>query len=96
MPRYLRTALAILSLPAGLIGYLATAAVIGAVSPALVTTIVGIFVPLFVAGLCMIPFIAPWFDAKAKEDLEHIRAMRERDAADPESRRRDRDPHRRK
>jgi uncharacterized protein YqgC (DUF456 family) len=77
MRRYLPTVLAILSFPVALAAYLLTGAVIAAVAPSLVTSIVGIFVPLFVAGLCMIPFVAPWFDAKAKADLEHIRAMRE-------------------
>jgi UPF0716 family protein affecting phage T7 exclusion len=82
MRRRLPLALAILSLPAGLAGYLATAAVLSAIAPGLATSVLGLFVSLFIAGLCMIPFVAPWFDAKAKEDLARIRAMREKDDAE--------------
>lgn len=32
------------------------------------------FVPLFFAGLCMVPFIAPLLDRQAKRDLEAHRA----------------------
>ncbi len=80
MRRHLPLVLAVLSLPAGLAGYFAAAAVLTAVTPALATSVVGMFVSLFVAGLCMIPFVAPWFDKKAKEDLARIRAMREDEA----------------
>ena len=33
-----------------------------------------IFVPLFVAGLCMVPFLIPFIDRIAKRDLEAHRA----------------------
>lgn len=69
--------LAVLSLPVGIGAYLVTGFVIGAVAPGLAPTIVGLFVPLFVAGLCMIPFVAPWFDRKAKADLAAIQARRQ-------------------
>lgn len=81
MRRHLPVALAILSVPVGLAGYFAAAAVLEALVPDLATSAVGMFVALFVAGLCMIPFIAPWFDARAKADLARIRAMREDDQA---------------
>ena len=69
--------LAILSVPAALVGYFATAAVLEGLAPDLATSAVGLFVSLFVAGLCMIPFVAPWFDARAKQDLARIQAMRD-------------------
>jgi hypothetical protein len=78
--------LGLLSVPVGLAGYFAAAAVLGAVAPGLATSIVGMFVELFVAGVCMIPFIAPWFDARAKEDLARIRAMRDAEDAPPDPR----------
>jgi hypothetical protein len=81
MRRHLPLILAILSLPAGLAGYLVTAAVLSGIAPELATSIVGMFASLLVAGLCMIPFVAPWFDAKAKADLARIRAMREDEEA---------------
>jgi hypothetical protein len=31
-------------------------------------------VPLFVAGLCMVPFLLPLFDRMAKRDLAALRA----------------------
>jgi hypothetical protein len=41
-----------------------------------------LFVPLFVAGLCMAVFLLPLFDEMAKRDLAIIRAQR---AAEPEA-----------
>jgi hypothetical protein len=32
-------------------------------------------VPLFVAGLCMVPFLLPLFDRMAKRDLDAYRAQ---------------------
>lgn len=70
------TLLAILSLPAAAIGYAVTVAVLtSALSsdegrPELLL----IFVPLFVAGLCMVPFLIPFVDRMAKRDLEAHRA----------------------
>lgn len=74
--RHLPLVLAVLSLPAGLAGYFAAAAVLEALAPGIATSPVGMFVSLFVAGICMIPFVVPWFDARAKRDLARIRAMR--------------------
>ena len=84
--RHLPLILALVSLPVGLAGYFAAAAVLAAVAPDLATSVIGMFVSLFVAGVCMIPFIAPWFDARAKEDLARIQAMREAEAARGRSR----------
>ncbi len=81
MRRHVPLALAILSIPAGLVGYFAAAAVLGALVPGIATNTLGMLVSLFVAGLCMIPFVAPWFDAMAKRDLARIRAMREDEEA---------------
>jgi hypothetical protein len=83
MRRHLPDILAVLSLPVGLAAYLLTGAFLAVIGPGLATNIVGLFVPLFVAGLAMIPFIAPWFDRRAKADLAKIRADRERDAGPP-------------
>src|SRR4051794_14276231 len=73
--RNLPTVLLALSLPAGLLGYLLGARVVAAVAPG--STLVELFVPLFIAGLCMMPFLVPWLDRRAKADLAAIRALRE-------------------
>jgi hypothetical protein len=73
--RNLPTILLALSLPAGLLGYLLGGRVVAAVAPG--STLVELFVPLFVAGLCMMPFLVPWLDRRAKADLAAIRALRE-------------------
>ena len=67
--------LAVLSLPAAVIGYTVTAAILSAMHlPAGIAELALIFVPLFVAGLCMVPFIAPLVDQMAKRDLAAHRA----------------------
>ena len=69
------TILAILSLPAAAIGYAVSAAILSALKlPAGIAELALIFVPLFVAGLCMVPFIAPLVDQMAKRDLAAHRA----------------------
>ena len=56
--RYMPEALAVLSLPAGAVGYIVTAEVLGRLSLGDgVGDIVMLFVPLFVAGLVMLPFL---------------------------------------
>src|SRR5262245_44381940 len=55
--RYLPNALAVLSLPAGAIGYIVAAQVLSAVLPAGGADILVLFVPLLVAGLVMLPFL---------------------------------------
>ena len=82
--RNLPTILLALSLPAGLAGYLIGVRVVGAVAPG--NQLLELFLPLFIAGLCMMPFLVPWLDRRAKADLAAIRALREtqpRDAARP-------------
>src|SRR5947199_4983057 len=78
--RNLPTILLALSLPAGLLGYLLGGRVVAAVAPG--SSLVELFVPLFIAGLCMMPFLVPWLDRRAKADLAAIRALREDDRHD--------------
>ena len=75
--RSLPTILLILSLPVGAFVYLVTARILGELPlPEWLQSFIVLFVPLFVAGLVMIPFLIPFFDRKAKADLaEHRRAM---------------------
>ena len=75
------TILAILSLPAAAIGYAVSAAILSALSlPAGLADLLTLFVPLLVAGLCMVPFIIPALDRMARRDLEaHRAAMRTAD-----------------
>ena len=70
------TLLAILSLPAAAIGYAITAAILTSALPSNEgpAELLLIFVPLFVAGLCMVPFLIPYLDRMAKRDLEAHRA----------------------
>src|SRR3954452_15543540 len=77
--RNLPTILLALSLPAGLLGYLLGGRLVAAVAPG--STLVVLFVPLFIAGLCMMPFLGPWLDRRAKAALAAILALRE-DAPD--------------
>ena len=74
--------LAVLSLPAAVIGYTVAVAVLSALGlPKGIEELVLLFVPLFIAGLCMVPFIAPLVDRMAKRDLAAHRAAQA--AADP-------------
>jgi hypothetical protein len=69
-----RTLLLILALPAGAIGYTVGAAVTSAMPlPDNLRNVVALFAPLLLAGLCMVPFIIPFFDQMAKRDLAAIR-----------------------
>ena len=77
--RHLPTILAVLALPAGLVGYTIGVAVMSALPlPGDAKGILTLFVPLFIAGLCMMPFLIPFLDRKAKQDLAAHR--RETDA----------------
>jgi hypothetical protein len=78
--RHLPTILLALSLPAGLLGYLIGVRIVEAVAPG--TQLLELFVPLLVAGLCMMPFLVPWIDRRAKADLAAIRALREAEQPD--------------
>jgi hypothetical protein len=84
------TVLAILSLPTAAIGYAVTAAILTSVLPPRegLADLLLIFVPLLVAGLCMVPFLIPFVDRMAKRDLEaHRAAMAAADRAprDPDA-----------
>jgi hypothetical protein len=65
------TALLILSLPVGAIAYTLSAQVIASIWPG--EGFLTLLVPLFFAGLAMMPFLIPFFDRKAKQDLAEYR-----------------------
>ena len=82
------TLLAILSLPAAAIGYAVSTAILTSVLPVRggPADLLLIFVPLLVAGLCMVPFLIPFVDRMARRDLEaHRAATAAADHAPPES-----------
>ena len=77
---------ALLALPAGAIGYAVASSILSGLDLADgVRNALLLFVPLFVAGLCMLPFFIPLFDAMAKRDLAAIQGRRAADGtqADP-------------
>jgi hypothetical protein len=81
--RRLPTVLLILALPAGVVGYLIAVRVIEGLSlPAGLEEPLSLTVPLFVAGLCMLPFVAPTFDRMARRDLAAHRAEQARPDAE--------------
>ena len=68
---------AVLALPAGAIGYAVAWTILSGLGLAdSARNLLLLFVPLFIAGLCMVPFLIPWFDAMAKRDLAAIQARR--------------------
>ena len=68
---------ALLALPAGAIGYAVASTILSGLDLADgVRNALLLFVPLFVAGLCMLPFFIPLFDSMAKRDLAEIQAKR--------------------
>lgn len=72
VPSYVLIGLALL---ASAIGYVVTAAVLsGLALPDGARAIVLLVMPLFVAALCMVPFVLPVFDRMAKRDLAAHRA----------------------
>jgi hypothetical protein len=75
--RYLPNILLVLSLPAGLFGYALGVFLVRTLAPSLANSIVVLFVSLFVAGLCMVPFLIPFIDRKAKQDLAAHRSGQE-------------------
>jgi hypothetical protein len=75
--RYLPETLLVLSLPVGALGIALTLYVLSAVAPDLAHGVVGLFLPLLVGGLFMLPFLVPFFDRKAKEDLAAHRSAQE-------------------
>ena len=81
--RFLPNVLLVLALPAGVIGYAVGAWLVSGLSlPAGMHDIVVLFVPLLIAGLCMMPFIIPFIDRKAKQDLADYRASQASSATD--------------
>jgi hypothetical protein len=80
--RILRPLLLILALPAGVLGYSLGGALVAALPlPAALEGIVGLFLPLFIGGLFMAPFLVPFFDQMAKRDLAAIQARKAAEAA---------------
>jgi uncharacterized membrane protein YfcA len=75
------TILLVLALPAGVIGYLIGARVLEAVLPDGLDGLVP-FAALLIAGLAMLPFLIPFVDRKAKQDLAAYRASQ---GMDPEA-----------
>ncbi len=73
--KHMPTIMLILSAPAGILGYALGAWLVDSLSvPKDVGGLLILFVPLFLAGLFMLPFLIPFFDRKAKADLaEHAR-----------------------
>lgn len=68
--RYLPTILLVLSLPAGMVGYAVGVTIMTALPlPEQVREPLTLFGPLFIGGLFMLPFLVPFFDRKAKQDL---------------------------
>lgn len=65
----------VLAVPAAILGYAAGLWIISILPvSADVQETLAIFAPLFVAGLCMLPFVIPFFDRMAKRDLAAHRA----------------------
>jgi hypothetical protein len=81
--RFVPYILLILSFPAGILGYALAVRVLSALPvPEQVEGLVVMFVPLLVGGLFMMPFLIPFFDRKAKQDLEAYRRSKETSAND--------------
>jgi hypothetical protein len=72
------TLLLILSLPVGVLGYSLGARFVSDMAlPETTGAFAVLIVPLFIAGLFMMPFIIPFFDRKAKADLAEYRRGRD-------------------
>jgi len=68
------------------VGYAVTAALLsGLPIPDGIRAVLLTLVPLFVAGLCMVPFVLPFFDQMAKRDLAAYRANTTADVAEPDA-----------
>ena len=75
MKRYLPEILLVVALPVGAMGYAVGVRLMSLVTlPASLQDLALLFVPLLIGGLCMLPFLIPFFDRKAKEDLAAYRA----------------------
>ncbi len=65
--------LLLLSFPAGILGYALGARILTALE---LPDVLVAFGSLFIAGLVMMPFLIPFFDSKAKQDLAaHARSL---------------------
>ena len=73
------TLLFILSLPVGAVVYTVAAQVIETLFPK--EPILSLLIPLFFAGLAMMPLIIPFFDRKAKQDLAEYHRLQEAEAS---------------
>ena len=81
--RFVPNLLLVLALPAGIIGYAVGARLVSGLSlPSGMQDLVVLFVPLLIAGLCMMPFIIPFLDRKAKQDLADYRKTQASNAPD--------------
>jgi hypothetical protein len=75
--RSMPTVLLVLSFPAAAVAYALTVQALEALQlSGDGREIVLLFVPLFVAGLVMMPFLIPYIDRRAKEDLASINRQR--------------------
>jgi hypothetical protein len=86
----LPTILLAMSLPVGAVAYYITGQALMALLPRDASReFIVLIVPLFVAGLVMMPFLIPFFDRKAKQDLAEYARSQAAAAAnkdgDPES-----------
>ena len=82
--RHMPTILLLLSFPAGILGYALGVRVMQSLPLGDDTRgFLVLFVPLFVAGLVMLPFLIPFFDRKAKQDLAEYARTREAAADAP-------------
>jgi anaerobic C4-dicarboxylate transporter len=73
------TLLFILALPVGAVVYTVAAQVIETLFPK--EPILSLLIPLFFAGLAMMPLIIPFFDRKAKQDLAEYHRLQEAEAS---------------
>ncbi len=79
--RYLSTILLVLSLPAGMVGYAVGVTIMSALPlPEQVRGILMLFGSLLIGGLFMLPFLVPFLDRKARQDLASHRRSQEADA----------------
>ena len=87
--RHLPVILLVLALPVGAVGYAVGVRLMSPVPlPASLQDLALLFVPLLIGGLCMLPFLIPFFDRKAKQDLAAYRAS-QASAADPDAKPKD-------
>ena len=83
--RSMPTVLLVLSFPAGALAYALTVQALEALQlSGDGREILILFVPLFVAGLVMMPFLIPYIDRRAKEDLASITRQRTADRGGPD------------